>query len=533
MRIFLFALIFSACYVAEGFGQLYPGYKITAYDTSSKGYYFTCPINKQPGQKHVVPSQLILDGQGRVIYFKIFTNAASIADLKIWPNGQMSYSCKNKFYLMDSSFAVIDSVSIKNGYTPDLHDMQILPNGHFLLMGTETDTMDLSGYPYFNHNGSPGSKTALVTCGLIQEQDKNKNVVFEWHARDHYAFDDVDSTDLSSTTNVDWTHFNAFAFDNDSNILLSVRWFNEITKISRKDGSIIWRFGGKRNQFTFLNDTNRFVGQHDIRRISNGDITLFDNGKSYPFHPATAREYKLGETQHTANLVWSYIDNPKDYSLATGNVQRNPNGNTLVDYGIVTNANKVFNAVNAAGSKVFEIAFDDSLVSARSYYYQSLPWKLPRPQITCFLSNGKYFLDAGAGHSKYIWSTGDTTRTIEPTQSDTYFVFVPIGQGGFICSEYFVTSNHSGPCGLTSINENPMEPGFLLFPNPAADELIVQSESFQDKNIKTEIFDMTGKKVYQSSHYPVENVLLLNITSLANGMYVIDINGIKRKIVKE
>lgn len=40
---------------------------------------------------------------------------------------------------------------------------------------------------------------------------------------------------------------------------------------------MIWILGGRRNQFVFTNDL-RFSRQHDIRRLANGNITLFDNG---------------------------------------------------------------------------------------------------------------------------------------------------------------------------------------------------------------------------------------------------------------
>ncbi len=61
-------------------------------------------------------------------------------------------------------------------------------------------------------------------------------------------------------------------------ILLSFRHLNEVTKIDSSSGEIIWRLGGKQNQFTFLGDTMPFSAQHDARRIANGNLTLFDNG---------------------------------------------------------------------------------------------------------------------------------------------------------------------------------------------------------------------------------------------------------------
>ena len=61
---------------------------------------------------------------------------------------------------------------------------------------------------------------------------------------------------------------------------------DEITKIDRQTGDIIWRLGGVNNEFTFLNDSldfqhsipTPFCYQHDIRRLRNGNITIYDNG---------------------------------------------------------------------------------------------------------------------------------------------------------------------------------------------------------------------------------------------------------------
>jgi len=68
------------------------------------------------------------------------------------------------------------------------------------------------------------------------------------------------------------------SYDNDGNLLISSRHLDEITKINRTTGSIIWRLGGKNNQFAFPNDSLGFSHQHAIRRIGNENILLFDNG---------------------------------------------------------------------------------------------------------------------------------------------------------------------------------------------------------------------------------------------------------------
>jgi hypothetical protein len=374
-------------------------------------------------------------------------NGTYTGDFKINYDKQMSYNYQDKYYIIDSSFKVVDSVFCKNGLIEDDHDMQILSNGHFLLLGEEKLQMDLSKYHLFRHNGTAGSAKAWVTCGVIQEQDKNKSVVFEWHAKDHFGFDDVDSCYLNSPDTVDWTHFNSIERDNDGNILVSSKHFNEVTKLNGKTGAIIWRLGGNKNEFEFKNDPRQFKQQHDVRQLANGHLTLLDNGSDKaPFHVASVKEYQIDEQARMVNLVWNYVEDTNDFSDGIGGVQRLLNGNTLIDYGGIKNENILMNVVKPNGQKVFEIAFTDTLASYRAYNYPSLPWKLNRPQITCICVSGECFLSADKEYKEYLWSNGETARSITVSAPGIYSVFVPIGDGWHLGSDPFQVINMINFC---------------------------------------------------------------------------------------
>lgn len=81
---------------------------------------------------------------------------------------------------------------------------------------------------------------------------------------------------------------------------------DEITKINRQTGEIIWRLGGKNNQFTFINNTTGFSHQHAIRRLPNENITLFDNRNFPSLQFSSAVEYELDEQNKNATLLWEY-----------------------------------------------------------------------------------------------------------------------------------------------------------------------------------------------------------------------------------
>ena len=132
---------------------------------------------------------------------------------------------------------------------------------------------------------------------------------------------------------VDYIHGNAIELDYDGNLLISSRHLNEISKISRSTGEFIWRLGGNNNEFTFVNDTIPFHYQHDIRRLENGNITMFDNGNFRAPLVSRALEYQLDEVNKVATLVWSYQHTPVVYGAFMGSVQRLKNGNTLIGWG--------------------------------------------------------------------------------------------------------------------------------------------------------------------------------------------------------
>ncbi len=528
---FLPSFAFSLAFAYQVAAQLYPPFQVQIFDSTVTGYYFLSPIKIPNPGGAFRGTHLILDKNGHVVYYRRLPQGVTSSDFKLQPNGWISHTMGARFFFMDSTFTVVDSAFCQNGILPDGHDVQVLPNGNYLLLGLENVPMDLSAYNFFgpNHN-LPGSPNAVVLSGVVQELDPAKNVVFEWRAIEHYDFADVDENQLGNPANVDWTHYNSVGLDSDGNILTSARHFNEITKISRSDGSIIWRLGGKANQFEFLNDTSQFLAQHDARRIANGNLTLFDNGlNKQPPHPAAAKEYELDETAMTAKLVWSYTENPASWSRALGNAQRLDNGHTLINYGLLQNENLVFNVVDSAGNKVFEIAFDDSLTSYRSFHYPDLPWQLDRPKITCFKSGDEFFLEAESGHASYQWSNGETTQTISVSDAGTYFVFVPKGPG-FVSSEPFVVENSANPCGISSSNEIDAADSFSIFPNPAAEVVTLRFSNENQLGNTVEVTDLFGKKLI--SREVAASEFALDVSALPPGVFLIQANGRVSKFVK-
>lgn len=417
--------------VAQSFS--FPRFHVVKNTGKGQKYYCLSPVKLSP-KGNSLPMSLILDASGEILIFKSFGNGPFAGCFVIHPNGLLSYFHAGKFFILDKHFNLIDSISCVNNRETDSHELLILNNGNYVLIGTETITMDLSSYPYFGKKGLPGSKNAQVICNVIQELNPKKELVFEWRTKDHYQFSDVDPYFLNDSLKVDWMHINAIEVDSDSNYLLSLRNFNEITKVNKRNGEIMWRFGGKGNQFNFVNDSLRFYGQHDIRKTNNQTFTLFDNGRNTaPFHPEGAKEYELNLQKKEAKLIWNHIQNSQVCSSGYGSVKRQNNKATLIGYGRSENANIVFNEVDDSGQITFEIASVDSLRNYRVYAYDSVPFDTTRPLIKKIIRNGKSYLIA-SGYKNFIWSDGTKGNELEIKQKGSYRVYALLNHDTYICS---------------------------------------------------------------------------------------------------
>lgn len=411
-------------------------YKATIHNAKqSKGYYFLFTYRMRKTEGTTNGQQMILDGTGHTVYYRLTPKAS---DFKAHQNGMLSFFNNDKFYLMDKTLRIVDSVGCVNGVETDPHDFIILPNGDYLLIGTEVKETDLSTERIFMQRNLPGSAHAKVKAGVVQQLSPDKTLLYQWNAREYFKLQDADQIYLNDTVNIDITHFNSVDMNRKGEFIISARYTNEVIKVSKKTNQLLWRLGGPHNDFKFVNDSTPFLGQHDARFLPNGNITLFDNGYGPEElkHNVRALEYKLNEKKKEARLVWSYAHPTKIISEATGSAQRLKNGNTLLNYGRISNnsANVTFEEVNHKGEPVIEVSFSDTIGSYRAFHYKKLPFKLPQPKVIKTKESNTTYLQVQTAASSFKWNNGETTQRIKVTQPGSYFVYVPVGDGGFISS---------------------------------------------------------------------------------------------------
>jgi len=282
-----------------------------------------------------------------------FINSGPLGlDFKVNQNKLSYFNKNNKSWIILNEYMVeTDTLECVNGYDADYHDIQLLANGGYLLQAYDSISVNMSEII------SGGNNDAMVIILIIQEFDSNKNLIFEWNAWEHLNIADYENLDLTNNRIV-WMHGNSIHIDLDSNILVSNRRSSEVIKIDRNNGDVIWYFGGPNNEFSITNDPyNGFSRQHDVRRIENGNILLFDNGNDHDPPISRAVEYEIDESEKTADLVWDF-SHPQGYvGLAMGSVQRLPNNNTLINWGRLLNQGAVITEVDYDKNIVFEIQY--------------------------------------------------------------------------------------------------------------------------------------------------------------------------------
>ena len=248
------------------------------------------------------------------------------------------------------------------------HDIQLLPNGHMLVMANL-----LKAFP--NFEGAPGVTNILGDA--IVDLDPNMQPVWVWNEFDHF---DVHRHPMSFP---DWTHSNAVLYSpDDGNFLVSMRHQNWVVKVNynngQGDGSVLWRLG-EQGDFTLQGGTDPqdwFYAQHNPSFFSPNSTGVFtlglmDNGDDRAFPDGTnclAEEYRcyttipvlrLDEVAKTATLVWHQVLSTNIYSSFAGDTFQLANGN--VEYNL---------AGTAHDSHIFEVTQDASQTTVWHMFLQ-------------------------------------------------------------------------------------------------------------------------------------------------------------------
>jgi hypothetical protein len=213
-------------------------------------------------------------------------------------------------YICDSNFNILKRVSLlpyedidtSASSKIDVHEFILIDDNHYIAESYRLETP--SNIPD-SLDPLPGKK--VVGC-IIQEIN-NGQVIFQWHGTDFPEFygASVENNDFSNTATMDYMHLNSICIDSsDNNLICSFRNLNEIVKINRSTGAIMWRLGGKNSDFSLTSDES-FLRQHYARIINGGHALIFlDNGQVALRPYSRILEFQLDEINKQVTSFKAY-----------------------------------------------------------------------------------------------------------------------------------------------------------------------------------------------------------------------------------
>jgi hypothetical protein len=280
----------------------------------------------------------VIDGHGTPLWWR--TRKAVPFNSTLLPNGNVAWA---RWY--EEPFGIspttaweihrLDGPLVRTlrtvGSPTDLHDLVPLANGHFLLLTYRVRRhVDLTPY------GGPAD--GAVADGEIQEQDAAGRVVWRWNSKDHVSIGE--NTDWASyrtirdgTSVYDYFHLNAVEPDGDG-YLVSARHVDAIYRIDRATGAVRWKLGGeKRPESLHVGGNDRpklFSGQHDVRLLPDGTLTVYDNHT--PGTPRAMR-FRIDAAKRRATLLEQVTEPQLVWSPAEGSARKLPGGDWVVSWG--------------------------------------------------------------------------------------------------------------------------------------------------------------------------------------------------------
>jgi len=303
---------------------------------------------------------VIYDNSGTVVWYQYHPDG-TLVNTQNHPSGIYT-----SFGLNDEirSYQILDELGRETArlgcveYETRPHEVRVLEDGRALLLCDDYRTEDLSPYG--------GSPTGEVNWTVVQLVSEAGELEWEWHSADHFQVGDTPQDDLNGVEALNLTHGNAIDVDTDGNYLISFRNLNEITKVDATTGDVIWRLGGRRNEFAFVGDPKgSFERQHGLRVVGPGEIQFLDNSD---LAPSRLVRFKIDESQRTAELMWAYSDGPDIHTLVGGSTQVFGDGGALVSFG---REGRVVE-VSPAGTRRWELTGIDGLYVFRAERIPSL-----------------------------------------------------------------------------------------------------------------------------------------------------------------
>ena len=361
-----------------------PEINVITKNNPSEGYIFINLFHLSTSIPNSTNYIAILNNDGFPVYYKKTNN--QIINFKHFETStnQKRYSYNDntlgKIIVMDENFKEINQLELQpnNGHgaiRTDNHDFIYFNDNHYILPAYVSRTgVDMTTY---------GGASSVELLDFAFQEILNGQVVFEWNSANFPEFlqhtDPIYYNQFATNPKVDYFHFNSIAIDpNDNNFIVSARHMNQIYKINRTTGQIMWRFGGSNDDFNLIGN-DKISHPHHATILANGNLLLFDNGVTKTPQQSRIVEFDIDENNLTATIVNQYTETGRYFDIM-GSAQKLENGNYFIGWGgnitSQVNANKSdITEVNTSGAIVLDMSFSNN-PNSFTYSYRALKYNI-------------------------------------------------------------------------------------------------------------------------------------------------------------
>ncbi len=274
---------------------------------------------------------MIFNRHGTPVWWYQTDNGA--IDAHLLPNGLLAWGLNddpNPSYVVRNAKGKLKRRLRTVGIGTNLHDIQLLHNGDYLLIGdSQRDGVDLTAY------GGPANGSVLDA--VLQEVDPKGNVVWTWNSKDHISLAETGRfwNDLEPPV-YDIVHINSAEIKH-GRVLISMRHTDAVYSVDKATGDVVWKLGGTHTPQSLAvrgdpHGDYPFGGQHDARNLGGGVISAFDDAHELDRPPRGVR-YKINEAAGTARLIYSVSDPHVDSTFCCGSNREVGDGGSVVTWG--------------------------------------------------------------------------------------------------------------------------------------------------------------------------------------------------------
>jgi hypothetical protein len=370
---------------------------------------------------------LILDNSGNPVWFLPVSgnNKKQVTDFRVqrylgqpvltWWQGTIAGTVPSKlpdgtalpgarYYIDNAHYQTIKTIKARNGFTADVHEFLITPQGDALFLATRVVKANLTPYG--------GVKNGAFVDFEVQEIDlRTGKLIFAWDVDKHIPLS-ASIVPAPTSANEVWDAYHLNSIDQAQNgaLLISARDAWTVFEISNPaipgGGKVLWQLGGKPEtawpQLSMTNDItgpygSAFQWQHDATfqpvagAVPPGQmqISLFDDAcceSPYPdpFSPAQGEILNLNFTTMTASVQKAYPHDPSLFPNSQGDVEALSNGDEFIGWG----AESCYSEYIQKGAALYDVLMPGADISYRAFRDTWVGLPLTRPAAAVRLVDG-------------------------------------------------------------------------------------------------------------------------------------------------